>query len=108
MIACTLLGEMLPCIAQGIPNTRADYLRMLDTSGDGRISSAEYVQYMSAGFRAMDRNDDGLLDLAELPGGQGRVIAVGEFENNLRQQFRRLDRNRDGYLNARELTAPPG
>jgi Ca2+-binding EF-hand superfamily protein len=108
VITCALLTGMLPCAAQGTPNTRTEYLRMLDTDGDGRISSIEYVHYMSAGFRAMDHNGDGTLEPAELPGGQGRAIALREFQGNLRRQFRRLDRNRDGYLNARELTAPPG
>lgn len=103
-----LLAAMLPCGAQGLPDTRADYLRMLDANGDGRISSTEYVQYMSAGFRRMDRNGDGTLEPAELPGGQGRAITIKEFQDNLRRQFRRLDRNHDGYLDAGELTAPPG
>ena len=107
-IACALLAAVLPCAAQGIANTRAEYLRMLDTDGDARVSSTEYVQYMSAGFSGMDSNGDGTLESAELPGGQGRAITLKEFQDNLRRQFRRLDRNRDGYLNARELTAPPG
>ena len=81
---------------------------MLDTDGDGRVSSVEYVQYMSAGFVSMDSNGDGKLEPSELPGGQGQAITVREFQDNLRRQFRRLDRNHDSYLNARELTAPPG
>ena len=108
VIAGALLTGMLPCAGQGIPNTRAEYLRMLDTDGDGHISSTEYVHYMSAGFRAMDHDGDGTLVPAELPGGQGRAIALREFRDNLRRQFRRLDRDHDGYLTARELTAPPG
>ncbi|MEO5810593.1 MAG: EF-hand domain-containing protein [Rhodanobacter sp.] len=107
-IACALLAAGLPCAAQTVANTRAEYLSMLDTDGDGRISSNEYVQYMSAGFSGMDSNGDGTLEPAELPGGKGRAITRREFQDNLRRQFRRLDRNRDGYLNARELTAPPG
>jgi Ca2+-binding EF-hand superfamily protein len=106
--ACALLAAMLPCGAQGLPDTRADYLRMLDTNGDGRITSAEYVHYMSAGYRGMDRDGNGTLEPAELPGGQGRAITISEVQDNLRRQFHRLDRDHDGYLNARELTAPPG
>ncbi len=107
-VACALLSGMLPSPAQDIPNTRAHYLRMLDTDGDGRISVAEYVQYMSAGFRHMDSNADGMLETAELPGSQGPAISLTQFQDNLRRQFRRLDHNHDGYLTARELTAPPG
>ncbi len=108
VVACALLSTLPPGIAQVIPNTRADYLHTLDIDGDGRISSAEYVHYMSAGFQRMDSDGDGTLEPAELPGGRGHAISIREFQDNLRRQFRRLDRNHDGYLNARELTAPPG
>lgn len=95
-------------MARDIPDTRADYLHLLDTDGDGSISSSEYVRYMSASFAGMDRDGDGTLASTELPGGQGQAISIREFQDNLRRQFRRLDRNRNGQLNARELTAPPG
>ncbi|HEY9511923.1 MAG TPA: hypothetical protein VIQ48_05045 [Rhodanobacter sp.] len=103
-----LLSAIWLCSARGLPDTRAAYLRMFDTNGDGRINNTEYVQYMSAGFRGMDGNGDGTLEAAELPGGHGRAITIREFQDDLRRQFRQLDRNHDGYLNARELTAPPG
>ena len=66
------------------------------------------MRYLSAGFHALDRNGDGILQSAELPGGHGRPLTLAEREHDLRQQFRRLDRNRDRYLDANELTAPPG
>ena len=97
----------MACAAQGLGQTRADYLRAFDTSGDGRVSQAEYVRYLSAGFHALDRNGDGILQSSELPGGHGRPLTLAEREHDLRKQFRRLDRNRDRYLNANELTAPP-
>ena len=97
----------MACAAQGLGQTRVDYLRAFDTNGDGRVSQAEYVRYLSAGFHALDRNGDGNLQSSELPGGHGRPLTLAEREHDLRQQFRRLDRNRDHYLNANELTAPP-
>jgi Ca2+-binding EF-hand superfamily protein len=93
--------------AQGHPGTRSAYLDMMDGDGDGRISASEYVDYMSAGFRRMDVDGDGILETDELPGQRGRPIALTEFQDNLRSQFHKLDRDRDGYLDARELTAPP-
>ena len=89
-------------------DSRDDYLRQLDSNGDGKVSEAEYVAYMSRGFERMDLNHDGMLEGSELPGGRGRPITLKAFQDNLRRQFHRLDRNHDGYLNARELTAPPG
>ncbi|MFC5580581.1 EF-hand domain-containing protein [Rhodanobacter terrae] len=88
-------------------NSRSEYLRQFDSNGDGRVSEAEYVAYMSRGFRSMDRNGDGILQTDELPGGRGQPITLTGFQDNLRRQFHKLDRNHDGYLDARELTAPP-
>ena len=101
------LALLLATAAVPAQETRSQYLQMFDGDGDGRVSEAEYLAYMSRGFQAMDRNGDGTLDTVELPGGRGRPIALREHQANLRRQFRQLDRNRDGYLDARELTAPP-
>jgi len=99
----------LPCLvmAQDFPRTPTEYLRQMDANGDGKVSQAEYVDYMSAGFRRMDTNGDGVLEPEELPGGHGRAIGLERYQDNLRRQFRKLDRNGDGCLNARELAAPP-
>jgi Ca2+-binding EF-hand superfamily protein len=96
------------CAAQDYPQTPRDYLRLMDTDGDGKISEAEYLHYMSRGFARMDTNGDGILEPAELPGGRGRAIELREFQDNLRRQFHRLDRNHDGFLSAKELAQPPG
>ena len=90
--------------AQG---SRTDYLRQFGSNGDGKVSEAEYVAYMSRGFERMDLNHDGILETSELPGGRGRPITLKAFQDNLRRQFHRLDRHHHGYLNAAELTAPP-
>jgi Ca2+-binding EF-hand superfamily protein len=103
-----LLLASASCAAQDYPQTPRDYLRLMDADGDGRISEAEYVQYMSRGFARMDTDGDGILEPSELPGGRGRSITLREFQANLRRQFHRLDRNHDGYLSAKELAQPPG
>ena len=89
-------------------DSRADYLRQFDSNGDGKVSEAEYVAYMSRGFERMDLNHDGILETSELPGRRGRPITLKAFQDNLRRQFHRLDRHHHGYLNAQVLTAPPG
>ncbi|MEO7067212.1 MAG: hypothetical protein ABI114_09920 [Rhodanobacter sp.] len=106
LAACLWLCA-LPCSAQSFPNTPAEYLRSIDSNGDGKISEAEYVAYLSGSFQQMDSNGDGVLETSELPGGRGKPITLKSFQDNLRTQFHHLDRNHDGYLNAKELTAPP-
>ncbi len=97
---------LLPLVALA-QDSRTAYLQMFDSNGDGRVSEAEYVSYMSQGFARIDVNHDGVLEVNELPGDRGRPITLKAYQDNLRRQFRKLDRHHHGYLNARELTAPP-
>lgn len=104
--ACLLLATSAG--SQELPQSPREYLTLMDANGDGRISEAEYVDYMCRGFRQMDTDGDGVLDPGELPGGHGKAITLKEFQANLRRQFHHLDGNHDGYLSARELAQPPG
>lgn len=107
-LALPLMLAAGPLVAGDYPHTPSDYLRQMDSNGDGRVSVREYVAYMSRGFVRMDSNGDGVLEAGELPGGRGRAVSLKTWQADLRRQFRRLDRNHDGYLDARELAAPPG
>ena len=104
-LAALVLLLPLAALAQ---NTPSEYLHRFDTNGDGRIDAQEYIDYLSAGFRTMDLDGNGVLDASELPPGPRRSPrSLAAFQADLRAQFHRLDANRDGYLSARELVQPP-
>ncbi|RCS29264.1 hypothetical protein DEO45_12235 [Rhodanobacter denitrificans] len=107
MRRAAIAAALLLPLAALAQDSRADYLRLFDANGDGKVSEAEYVAYMSRGFERMDTNHDGVLESGELPGSRGKPITLKEYQDNLRRQFHKLDRHHHGYLDARELTAPP-
>lgn len=85
----------------------SDYMQHMDRDGDGRVSLAEYTEWMRYGFDAMDKNGDGILEPHEQPGGRGKPINRAEHTATLTERFHRQDANKDGYLSAKELAAPP-
>ena len=98
-------GCALPALAQ--VHATDDYLARMDADHDGRIALVEYQDWLSYAFDAMDRNHDGLLSPAELPGGRGQPVTRSEHRARLAAAFDRQDRNHDGFLDARELATPP-
>ena len=92
--------------AQDFPRTPQDYLRLMDTDGDGRVSRDEYIAYMMQGFDRIDTNGDGVLEGDELPPG-ARQVAREDYATSLKGVFARQDGNHDGFLDARELARPP-
>jgi hypothetical protein len=105
-LATALLLIGLPLMAQRSPE---QYLQQLDLDEDGRVSVGEFQSYMSAGFDALDRNGNRVLDLDEQPSGaRRRPLSRVTHLRALEAAFHRQDRNRDGYLTVRELSAPPG
>ena len=85
----------------------SDYLARMDGDGDGRVSLAEYLDWMSYAFDARDINRDGVLGADELPGGKGQAITRTQHRERLAATFKKQDVNHDGFLSARELAAPP-
>ncbi len=102
-----VLAALLPATATAQVVASSDYLARMDADGDGRVSLAEYQDWLSYAFDAMDRNRDGVLTADELPGGKGAPLTRAEHRARLADAFHRQDRNGDGFLDARELAAPP-
>lgn len=103
---CVMLAG-LSYAAQAQVQRSGDYLARMDADGDGRVSLPEYQAWMGYAFDAMDRDHDGVLATAELPGRSGHALTRVEHRARLAAAFHRQDRNGDGSLDARELAAPP-
>lgn len=106
-IALAAVGALLPVASPAQVTATGEYLARMDADRDGRVSLAEFQDWMGYAFARMDRDGDGVLSAAELPGGRGKPIALADHRAALAVTFGRQDRNRDGWLDARELAAPP-
>ena len=102
-----LLATLCAPAVQAQVSDTASYLQRMDSDGDGKVSEAEYLQWMLYAFDRMDRNGDGVLSADELPGGKGRAITREQQRQVIVQRFHKQDANGDGFLDARELAAPP-
>lgn len=102
-----LIALLAGAAAQAQVRGVGDYLARMDRDRDGRVSLAEYQDWLSYAFDAMDRNRDQVLDRNELPGGRAKAITRAEHRERLAATFRLQDADRDGYLSAKELAAPP-
>ncbi|NLA68878.1 MAG: hypothetical protein GX856_11680 [Gammaproteobacteria bacterium] len=108
VVAASLLAAACPPgPARADVTAPRGYLERMDTDGDGRVSLDEYLEWMGYAFHAMDRNGDGVLDAAELPGGRGRAVTLEQHRARLSAGFARQDANGDGHLDAAELASPP-
>lgn len=105
------LALCLACAAAGGAHAQVqdsqEYLKRMDTDGDGRVSRDEYLAWMSYAFDQRDTDHDGVLRGEELPGRRGKPITRAAHRATLIERFARQDANGDGYLSARELLAPP-
>ena len=97
----------LPMLANAQVQRTGDYLQRMDRDGDGKVSLAEYQDWLGYAFHGMDRDRDGVLSAAEQPGGRGKPVTLAEHRARIAERFRKQDANRDGFLNARELASPP-
>jgi hypothetical protein len=96
-----------PPVEQPAVEASTDYVARMDADRDGRVSLAEYQDWLGYAFARMDANGDGTLSVDELPGGRGKPVSLAEHRGVIADRFARQDRNRDGFLDAQELLAPP-
>ncbi|MCD0246270.1 calcium-dependent protein kinase 21 [Xanthomonas melonis] len=106
MAAACLVGACTPALQAQVQDSQ-DYLKRMDTDGDGRVSRDEYLAWMSYAFDQRDADHDGVLQGEELPGRRGKPITRAAHRATLIERFARQDANGDGFLSARELLAPP-
>lgn len=106
LVACVLACSLSAMASAQVQRT-GDYLSKMDADRDGRVSLAEYQDWLGYAFEGMDRDRDGVLSPAEQPGGRGKPLSLAEHRTRIADRFRKQDANRDGFLNARELAAPP-
>ena len=104
-LAACLIACAAPAFAQ--VTATSEYLARMDADGDGRVVLAEYQDWLSYAFDAMDADHDGILSPAEQPGGRGKPLTREAHRARLAEMFARQDANRDGALSATELAAPP-
>ena len=96
-----------PAPAQPEVETTSDYLTRMDGDGDDRVSPAEYLDWMDYAFDARDLDRDGVLSVAELPGGKGQPILRAQHRQRIAERFRKQDADGSGFLDTKELAAPP-
>jgi len=106
-VAILVLACALPLLANAQVQGTGDYLSKMDRDGDGKVSLAEYQEWLGYAFHGMDRDNDGVLSPAEQPGARGVPLTIAEHRARIAERFRKQDANRDGFLDARELAAPP-
>ena len=120
--------RLLGVIALGVASSAVAQpanLAGFDADGDGRTSRAEYRVGLVSESMKFDKNRDGRLTVAELPGftrlpgvkgavakvfkandlsGDG-ALSSDELAARAEVRFGELDIDRDGYLNAAEIKA---
>src|SRR5690554_4035006 len=101
VLACVLALVVLaaaPATASAQVVATSEYLGLMDTDGDGRVSLEEYLAWMTYAFERMDVNGDGVLGADELPGGKGSPVTLAGHRARLTDRFNRQDANTDGFL----------
>jgi hypothetical protein len=83
----------------------------MDSDRDGRVALPEYQDYLSRGFRSMDVDESGVVDLDEYPpatvNSRTRPLPLAQHHANLAAAFHRQDGDGDGFLAVGDLAKPP-
>jgi len=107
--ALALFASAVP--AAPLPQSPPELLSRMDADGDGRVALGEYQEFLSAGFRSLDVDNSGIVDLDEfLPAtvnARTRPVSLAQHRANLEATFRAQDGDGDGYLDVADIAAPP-
>ena len=87
-----------------------DFMRKVDTNGDGMISRDEWLAFQKRVFAMLDRRHTGKVDAREFvdsTGGDLVSFATGGYARGLRTvpMMHKIDANGDGYVSRAEFIA---
>ena len=109
---CTLVAAMLASAAFGAAahGPGGDKFKMMDTNGDGQISSAEHAAAVTKMFGEMDADKDGFVTAAEMDAGH--MAKMGAEKGEMRghdmksaDKIAKMDKDGDGKLSSAEHDA---
>lgn len=87
LIAFALVGTPALAQQQPMPNLDEMFFRQFDTDQDKRVSRQEFLQPTEAQFEHMDRDNNGMLDQAEVKAFNDEMAQrVREMQQRMQQQ----------------------
>jgi Ca2+-binding EF-hand superfamily protein len=81
-LSATVLAQQPPMGQQQMPDLEGMFFQQFDKDQDGTVSKAEFLRPTEAQFDHMDRNDDGVIDRAE----------VQAFNEEMQQRLEEMQR----------------
>ncbi len=93
-------------LAMAAPALAQDGSRMIqqmeqaDRNGDSAVSRAELLAYRAGQFDRIDRNDDGVLNSADMP-------RFAKIRERIEERISTFDRNGDGNVTRAEFSSGP-
>ena len=117
LTSLSLAGLAAPVVAQQ-QGGRPNFMQLLDTNKDGKISLAEYTAFSIESWGRISQGAD-KVKVADLQGFQAKALAgitpdakgyvsKAAFAASIPAKFKAADTNGDGFLAGAELARRPG